>query len=101
MKRSMVSYGALSCFIEYCALLLFQKENSKDLVLFMKTETFNVIGKSHKRCFLEVFMIYPFGLLFTMDPYVHFVHSLPPVWCAKTCQVLIWFDSLQLMESSP
>ena len=49
MKRSLVSYGALSCFIEYCALLLFQKENSKDLVLFMKTETFNTIRNSHKK----------------------------------------------------
>jgi hypothetical protein len=35
---------------------LFYKENSKDLVLFMKTETFNassyfVLSNSHKRCF--------------------------------------------------
>ena len=52
VKRSLVSYGALSCSIEYCALLLFQKENSKDLVLFMKTETFNAIGNSHKKMLL-------------------------------------------------
>jgi hypothetical protein len=61
VKRSLVPYGALSCSIEYCALLLSQKENSKDLVLFMKTETFNAIGKSHQRCFLEVLWYIPLG----------------------------------------
>jgi hypothetical protein len=31
-----------------------------------------------------------------MDPYVHFVHFLPPVWCAKIMLSLdlIWFSPI-------
>ena len=40
VKRSLVPYGALSCSIEYCLLLLFKKENSKDLVFFHENWNF-------------------------------------------------------------
>jgi hypothetical protein len=43
-----------------------------------------------KDAFSEVFTMIPlFGLWLTLGPYVHFVRSLPPVWCEKICQVLI------------
>ena len=79
VKRSLVPYEALSCSIEYCVLFIILKgklkrfgfvhENSKDLVLFMKTETFNAIINSHKRCFFISFYYdtpLGFGSLWTL-----------------------------------
>ena len=66
----------------------------KKLVLFMKTETFNAISKSYKRCFLEVFIMIPLlglGLLWTLM--CTSCTFCPLVWCATICQVdLIWFS---------
>ena len=73
----------------------------RKMVLFMKTETFNAISNSYKRCFFRSFYYdTPYGLGFTMDPYVHFVHPFPPsVMCNYMSSR---FDLvLQLMESSP
>ena len=67
----------------------------KKLVLFMKTETFNAISKSYKRCFLEVFIMIPLlglGLLWTLM--CTSCTFCPLVWCATICQVdLIWFSN--------
>ena len=48
-----------------------------------------------KDAFYKFLWWYPFGLWFTMDPYVHFIHFLPPVWCAKN------MSSLDLISFSP
>ena len=107
VKRSLVPYEALSCSIEYCVLFIILKgklkrfgfvhENSKDLVLFMKTETFNAINNSHKRCFFRSFYYdTPLGFGSLWTPMCTSCTSCPLVWCAKNMSNLdlIWFSPI-------
>jgi len=53
----------------------------------MKTETFNTISNSHKRCFLEVFMMIPLWALVHYGPLCALRTLLASSVCAKICQV--------------
>jgi len=62
----------------------------------MKTETFNAISNSHKRCFLEVFMMIPLWALVHYGPLCAFRTLLAPsVVCKNMSSLdLIWFSPI-------
>ena len=70
-----------------------KRKTQKNLVLCMKTETFNAINNSHKKCFLEVFIMIPLWALVHYGPLCALRALLAP-WCGvqKICLSL---------ESSP
>jgi hypothetical protein len=60
----------------------------------MKTETFNAISNSHKRCFLEVFMMIPLWALVYYGPLCVLRTLLVPSMVCKNMSTLdlIWFS---------
>jgi len=62
----------------------------------MKTETFNAIGNSHKRCFLEVFIMIPLWALVHYGPLCALRTLLAPsVVCINMSSLdLIWFPPI-------